>query len=64
MLLRILEEAVFQKEGNGDKLYGEEVHSRLRLTLGAVCQKLTKQGQGERARRIIVRFHDQLGMHG
>lgn len=64
MLLRILEEAVFQKERNGDQLYGEEVHSRLKLTLGAVCQKLTRQGEEERARRIIDRFHDQLGMHG
>lgn len=55
---------MFRAERNPELFYKGEVHSRLVLTLGSVCQKLKRQGQVERAQRIINRLHDQLGVHG
>nr|XP_022335846.1 uncharacterized protein LOC111132336 [Crassostrea virginica] len=63
LLLRSLEGVVFRAERNPELFYKGEVHSRLVLTLGSVCQKLKRQGQVERAQRIINRLHDQLGVH-
>ena len=55
---------MFRAERNPELFYKGEVHSRLVLTLGSVCQKLKRQDQVERAQRIINRLHDQLGVHG
>lgn len=64
LLLRTLEDVAFKKEGYSQTLYRGDVHSRVMLTLGAVCQKLRQEGQQARAQSILNGFHNQLGMHG
>ncbi|XP_062579219.1 uncharacterized protein LOC134241150, partial [Saccostrea cucullata] len=63
VMLKTLEDAVIHQEKFPKEFYIKDTHSRCMLALGAVSHKLFKEGQTERARKIMSWIHLKLGLH-
>lgn len=64
LMVKTLEDAVFNREKFPGEFYINDTHSRCMLALGAVSHKLLKEGKVQRARKLIDRIHSKLGLHG